>query len=182
MEARALLLNASFQPLQVISWQKALQLFFSGKVEIVESSDRVIRSVTLTIRIPVVIRLLKYIPPIRRKNVVKLSRKNILLRDHFTCQYCGKKPPQSQLTLDHVVPIVKGGPKTWENLVTACRTCNVKKGGRTPDEASMKLMKTPKQPIWLPMLGLSIDITHSPEYIRLLVSHYTHDGELEKNR
>lgn len=175
MEARALLLNASFQPLQVITWQKALQLFFSGKVEIVESSDRMIRSVSLVIRMPIVIRLLKYIPPNRRKNVVKFTRNNVLLRDHFTCQYCGKKPPHHQLTLDHVIPVVKGGLKTWDNMVAACKNCNVKKGGRTPEEAQMKLLKNPKQPIWLPLLGMNIDITRSPEYIRLLIHHYTQD-------
>ncbi len=174
MEGRALLLNASFQPLQVIPWQKALQLFFSGKVEVVESSDRTIRSVSISIRMPVVIRLLKYVPP-GRKNIVRFSRNNVFLRDHHTCQYCGKKPQQSQLTMDHVIPVVKGGPKTWENIVTACHSCNVKKGGRTPDEAQMKLRKPPKQPIWLPFMGLNIDFTSSPEYIRILVKNYAGD-------
>ncbi len=74
--------------------------------------------------------------------------------------------------MDHVNPVVKGGPKTWENIVTACRPCNVKKGGRTPDEAQMKLRKLPKQPIWLPFMGLNIDFTSSPEYIRILVKNY----------
>lgn len=178
MEGRALLLNASFQPLQVISWQKALQLFFSGKVEVVESSDRTIRSVSISIKMPVVIRLLKYIPPKSRKNIVRFTRNNVFLRDHHTCQYCGRKPPRSHLTMDHVNPVVKGGPKTWENIVTACRPCNVKKGGRTPDEAQMKLRKQPKQPIWLPFMGLNIDFTSSPEYIRILVKNYADDESI----
>jgi 5-methylcytosine-specific restriction endonuclease McrA len=177
MEGRALLLNASFQPLQVISWQKAVQLFFSGKVEVVESSNRIIRSVSISIRIPVVIRLLKYIPQKQRKNVVRFTRNNVLLRDNYTCQYCGKKPPRSHLTMDHVNPVVKGGPKTWENIVTACRPCNVKKGGRTPEEAQMKLRKLPKQPIWLPFMGLNIDLTNSPEYIRIMVKNYAGDDD-----
>lgn len=175
MEGRALLLNASFQPLQVIPWQKALQLFFSGKVEVVESSDRTIRSVSISIRMPIVIRLLKYIPPKKRKDIVRFTRNNVFLRDHYTCQYCGKRPPHSHLTMDHVNPIVKGGPKTWENIVTACRACNVRKGGRTPDEAQMKLKHTPRQPIWLPFMGLNIDFTSSPEYIRILVKNYAGD-------
>ena len=77
--------------------------------------------------------------------------------------------------MDHVIPVVKGGPKTWENIVTACHSCNVKKGGRTPDEAQMKLRKPPKQPIWLPFMGLNIDFTSSPEYIRILVKNYAVD-------
>lgn len=177
MEGRALLLNASFQPLQVIPWQKALQLFFSGKVEVVESSDRTIRSVSISIKMPIVIRLLKYIPQ-KRKNVVRFTRNNIFLRDHYTCQYCLRRPPYSQLTMDHVNPIVKGGGKTWENIVTACRTCNVKKGGRTPDEAQMRLKHQPKQPIWLPFMGLNIDFTNSPDYIRILVKTYAGDDQL----
>lgn len=172
MEGRALLLNASFQPLQVIPWQKAVQLFFSGKVEIVESSNNIVRSVSVTIRMPVVIRLLNFISPLHRKNIVRLNRNNVFLRDHHTCQYCGKKPPYSQLTLDHVVPVVKGGKKTWDNIITACRTCNVKKGGRTPEEALMKLRTRPKQPIWIPIMGINIDLSNCPEYIRLLIKSY----------
>jgi len=173
MEGRALLLNASFQPLQVISWQKAIQLFFSGKVEIVESSDQMVRSVSVTIPIPRVLRLIKYVPLKSRKNVVRFNRNNIFLRDHHTCQYCGQKPPASQLTMDHVNPVVKGGPKSWENIVTACRPCNLKKGGRTPEEAGMRLKHPPREPIWLPFMGLNIDFTNSPEYIRVLVQTYT---------
>jgi 5-methylcytosine-specific restriction endonuclease McrA len=177
MEGRSLLLNASFQPLQVISWQKALQLFFSGKVEVVEASDKVIRSVSLQIRMPLVIRLLKYVPQKTRRNIVRFTRNNIFLRDHYTCQYCGNKPSFGQLTMDHVVPVVKGGTKSWENIVTACRGCNLRKGGRTPEEANMRLKQQPKQPLWLPFMGLNIDFTSSPEYIRILVKNYTGDGE-----
>ncbi len=173
MEGRSLLLNASFQPLQVITWQRALQLFFSGKVEIVETSDREIHSVSITIRMPLVIRLLKYIPQSSKRDIVRFTRNNIFLRDQFTCQYCGHKPSPSLLTMDHVKPIVKGGPKTWENIVTACRSCNLKKGGRTPEEANMRLRLPPKQPVWLPFMGLNVDFTNSPEYIRVLVKNYT---------
>ena len=177
MEGRALLLNASFQPLQVISWQKAVQLFFSGKVEIVETSDKVIHSVTLTIRMPVVIRLIKYVPPAKLKNIVRFNRNNIFLRDNHTCQYCGDRTLISHLTMDHVVPVVKGGKKSWENIVAACRGCNLKKGGRTPEEAGMRLKKVPRQPIWLPFMGLNIDFTSSPEYIRVLVQNYAGESE-----
>ncbi len=175
MDGRALLLNASFQPLQVVTWQKALQLFFSGKAEIIEESDRVVRSVTLSIKAPLVIRLLKYIPQKQRRSIIRFTRNNVFLRDQYTCQYCGSKPSSILLTLDHVVPIVKGGPKSWDNIVTACRACNVKKGGRTPEEASMKLRQKPKHPSWLPFMGLNIDYTSSPEYIKILVKTYSRD-------
>jgi 5-methylcytosine-specific restriction endonuclease McrA len=177
MEGRSLLLNASFQPLQVISWQRALQLFFSGKVEIVEASDQMIRSVSLTIRMPLVIRLLKFVPQRNRRNIVRFTRNNIFLRDQYSCQYCGCKPPVSHLTMDHVVPVVKGGAKSWENIVTACRPCNLRKGGRTPEEAGMRLRLQPKQPVWLPFMGLNIDFTSSPEYIRILVKTYSGDSD-----
>lgn len=173
MDGRALLLNATFQPLQVVSWQRALQLFFSGKVEVVEESHQEVRSVSIAIRVPLVIRLIRYLPPQKRKNIVRFSRSNLFLRDQFSCQYCRKKPPHSQLTMDHVVPVVKGGEKSWENIVTACRPCNLKKGGRTPDEAGMQLLSTPKQPVWLPFLGLNIDLVSSPESIRILLKNYT---------
>ena len=177
MDGRALLLNASFQPLQVITWQKALQLFFSGKVEIVESSEQVIRSVTLTIRMPRVIRLIQYLPPNKRKHIVRFNRHNVFLRDHHTCQYCGQKPGTHRLTLDHVIPVVKGGQKSWENIATACRPCNLKKGGRTPEEAGMRLRSTPRQPVWLPFLGVHFDLSQMPDYLRILVQNYTGDSD-----
>jgi 5-methylcytosine-specific restriction endonuclease McrA len=177
MEGRSLLLNASFQPLQVISWQKALQLFFSGKVEIVEFSDRLIRSVSIQIKMPLVIRLIKYVPQRNRKNVVRFNRNNVFLRDGYLCQYCNQKYSLSHLTMDHVHPVVKGGEKSWENIVTACRACNLKKGGRTPEEAGMKLKAKPRQPIWLPFMGINIDFTSAPEYIRILLKTYSGDSE-----
>jgi 5-methylcytosine-specific restriction endonuclease McrA len=178
MEGRALLLNASFQPLQVIPWQKALQLFFSGKVEVVESSSQLIRSVSISIRMPIVIRLVNFIYPSHRKNIVRLNRSNVFLRDQYACQYCGKKLPDQHLTLDHVKPVVQGGRKTWENIVTACKSCNVKKGGRTPEQAQMKLRSKPRQPVWIPLMGLNIDLTNCPDYIRILVKNYADDSPI----
>lgn len=174
MEGRTLLLNASFQPLQVVSWQRAIQLFFLGKVEIIEQSERELRSVTLAIKVPLVIRLLRFIPQKRKQqNIVRFTRNNIFLRDRYTCQYCNFQFPLLHLTMDHVVPVVKGGPKTWENIVTACRPCNLKKGGRTPDEAGMKLRSRPNRPHWLPFMELNIDFTSSPDYIKILIRNYT---------
>ena len=144
-----LVLNASFEPLNIISWERAIQLLFQGKVEVLEESGTEVRSVTQTIRVPAVLRLLKFIPLANRQQTVRFSRANVFLRDKFRCQYCEKRYPKTQLTLDHVIPVVQGGKKTWENIVTSCRPCNQKKGGRTPKQAGFTLVKKPKRPTWL---------------------------------
>lgn len=157
------MLNASFEPLHIVTWQKALQLLFQGKVEVIEESDQEVRTVRLTIRIPAVLRLLNYVPLTRKKQLVRFSRANIFLRDQNICQYCGEKFSKTQLTLDHIVPVVQGGRKGWENIVTACKPCNQRKGGRTPLEAGMKLIRKPRQPNWLPSFSLKIGTTRAPE-------------------
>lgn len=161
--SHALVLNASFEPLHIVTWQRAIQLLFQGKVEVIEESDQEIRTVRLTIKVPAVLRLLHYVPLARKKAIVRFSRINIFLRDSNYCQYCGKKFNKSHLTLDHVIPIVQGGKKCWENIVTACKTCNQRKGGRTPPQAGMQLIRKPKQPGWLPTVNLQMGITRTPE-------------------
>jgi len=156
-------LNASFEPLHIVTWQRAIQLLFQGKVEVVEESDHEVRTVRFTIKVPAVLRLLHYIPLTKKKEIVRFSRVNIFIRDQNTCQYCGSSFPDSHLTLDHVLPIVQGGKKGWENIVTACKPCNQKKGGRTPFQANMKLIRKPKQPRWLPAANLQMAITRTPE-------------------
>lgn len=79
---------------------------------------------------------------------LRLSRRNVFLRDEYTCQYCGREPPVRDLNLDHVIPRSRGGPSSWDNLVTSCRDCNLRKGRSTPDEAGMKLRKQPARPSW----------------------------------
>ncbi len=144
------MLNASFEPLQIVSWQRAIQLLFQGKVEVVEESDREVRTVRMTIRVPAVLRLLQYVPLTQKKQVIRFSRTNVFLRDEHKCQYCGNRFPKNALTIDHVVPVVQKGDKSWENIVTACKPCNQRKGGRTPAQANMKLIRKPKRPHWLP--------------------------------
>ena len=161
--SHALVLNASFEPLHIVTWQRAMQLLFQGKVEVVEESEHEIRTVRFTIKVPAVLRLLKYVPLCRKKEIVRFSRMNIFLRDHNSCQYCGIKAGKLQLTLDHVIPIVQGGQKSWENIVTACKTCNQKKGGRTPPQAGMQLVRKPKQPRWLPATNLQMGVVRTPE-------------------
>lgn len=161
--SHALVLNASYEPLHVVSWQRAIQLLFQGKVEVIEESDREVRTVRITIRVPAVLRLIHYVPLKKRKNIVRFSRINIFLRDKNHCQYCGKSFNRSHLTLDHVIPIVQGGKKCWENIVTACKPCNQKKGGRTPQQANLQLIRKPREPDWLPTASLQLGITKAPD-------------------
>lgn len=118
-----------------------------------------IRSVNFEIQVPRVIRLLTYdrLP----KQRLHLNRRNVLARDGHQCQYCGHHFPTHQLSLDHVLPRSRGGPTTWENVVCACLNCNVRKGGRTPHEARMKLVRHPAKPKRNPMLALKLD---NPKY------------------
>ena len=141
-----LLLNASFEPLNVINWQRALKLVFMDKVEVVEESGREVHSVSVTVRVPSVVRLMSFVR-FRRKEA-KFSRKNIYARDRHSCQYCGRRYPVDELTCDHVLPRSRGGKATWRNIVTCCVACNRRKGGRTPAEAGMKLRKPPARPSW----------------------------------
>jgi 5-methylcytosine-specific restriction endonuclease McrA len=159
----ALVLNASFEPLHIVTWQRAIQLLFQGKVEVIEESEREIRTVRMTIRAPAVLRLLSYVPIARKKHIVRFSRANIFLRDNHACQYCGGHFGKTQLTLDHVIPIVQGGKKSWDNIVTACKPCNQRKGGRTPAQAHMQLVRKPRQPNWLPTASLTLGVTRTPE-------------------
>lgn len=146
LKRKVLILNQSYEPLSVVTAQKAIVLIYLGKAEIIEKHPTLmIHSILVSYPYPSIIRLCKYVY-IPRKRVI-LSRKNILRRDGYRCQYCGEKSPP--LTVDHVIPKKLGGPDTWENLVCACFKCNNKKGDRTPEMAGMKLKTKPKKPIYL---------------------------------
>jgi 5-methylcytosine-specific restriction endonuclease McrA len=142
MHAPVLVLNASYEPINVCAARRAIVLVLKG-VAIAEEVDGCqIHSARLTLRIPSVIRLLEYrrIPHQSRA----LSRKNILLRDRNTCQYCGAVFGAAELTLDHVIPRSRGGASTWENLVACCHSCNRRKGNQMAVEAGMKLLREPR--------------------------------------
>ena len=158
-----LLLNATYEPLRVINWQRAIALLCQGKVEVLEVYDREIRGVSFSVRLPSVLRLLKLVKLKASHRAVKFSRINIFTRDAYSCQYCCQKFRTEELTFDHVVPMAKGGRKTWENIVTACWRCNNRKSGRTPVEANMRLLKKPVKPKWSPVVTLTIGIRHTPE-------------------
>lgn len=144
-----LVLNATYQPVARVPWQRAITLLFLGKVEVVEEyEDRTIRAITFEIKMPSVIRFFRGLA--RRKPVVRFSRENVYARDHGQCQYCSRKVARSEATYDHVVPRSQGGKTNWENIVIACVPCNQAKGGRTPEQARMALRTTPLKPKRLP--------------------------------
>lgn len=160
---QTLLLNATYEPLKVVHWQKAITLWAQGKVEIVSVYDREIRSVSFSIKLPSVIRLLRRIRIRRAFEHVPFSRANIYARDDHRCQYCGVSFPTAELTFDHVVPVAQGGRKDWENIVTCCITCNRKKGGRTPDQAGMRLRRLPRRPARAPAIRITFGLRSTPE-------------------
>ena len=137
-----LVLNSSYEPINVCAARRALVLVLKGVAAAEEHGSGQVHSPRHAIRVPSVIRLLEYrrIPHQTRS----LSRKNILMRDRYTCQYCHRVMPSGELTLDHVVPRSRSGETAWENLVACCHPCNNRKGNRTPEEAGMKLARMPR--------------------------------------
>ena len=141
----ALVLNAdytplSYYPLSLWPWQTAIKAVFLDRVDIVASYDREVHSPNLDMKIPSVIALRQYV---KQSEFPAFTRFNLFLRDRFTCQYCGST---EHLTFDHVTPRRLGGKTTWENIITACAPCNMKKGGRTPKEANMPVRIKPIRP------------------------------------
>jgi 5-methylcytosine-specific restriction endonuclease McrA len=157
---QVLLLNITYEPLKIINWKKAITLFFLGKVEVLEEYGKDIHSVSFTIKLPSVVRLLRLAK--RPKTPVKFSRQNIYARDKYGCQYCGRRYPPEELSYDHVIPKSRGGQTEWSNIVACCIRCNRKKGGRTPKEAHMKLVRKPFRPTWLPALKVTIGFRDVP--------------------
>jgi len=154
MTENTLLLNAGFEPLRIIGWERAFVLIFQGKVEILEEYGAVVRSVTRQFKVPAVVRLRRWVNLKRQTPIIRFSRANIYARDEYRCQYCYQRFTERELTLDHVKPVVRGGKKTWENIVAACMRCNQKKSDRSPEEVGFKLLRAPHAPRWLPgMLG-----------------------------
>jgi 5-methylcytosine-specific restriction endonuclease McrA len=142
MQEPVLVLNATYEPINVTAVRRALVLLLKGVAQAEEVHSAEVHSSAHAHKVPSVIRLLAYrhIPQQSRA----LSRKNILLRDRNTCQFCGKVFPSSELTLDHVLPRSRGGRSSWENLVACCYHCNNAKGDRTPEEAGLKLARRPR--------------------------------------
>lgn len=141
----ALVLNAdytplSYYPLSLWPWQTAIKAIFLDRVDVIETYEREVHSPTIQMKIPSVIALKQYVKP---SEYPAFTRFNLFLRDRFHCQYCGSP---HNLTFDHVVPRRLGGKTTWQNVATACAPCNMRKGGRTPAQANMRLMVQPIRP------------------------------------
>lgn len=137
-----LVLNQNYEPLNVCHVRRALVLVLRGKAEVVEAANRAFHTTTREVVLPSVIRLIHMVR--RPRPRIRLTRKEVFARDGWLCVYCGK--PARELTLDHVLPRHRGGAHTWENLVTACKPCNHRKAGFTPQEAHMTMMLTPSRP------------------------------------
>ena len=137
-----LVLNANYAPMMVCTAKRAICLGILNKVDILANYEEKINSPSITLNLPSVIKIRNFV---RYDNLsVDLNRKNILSRDEHICQYCGDK--NLPLTIDHILPKGRGGQDSWENLVTACKSCNQKKGNQTPNEANMTLKRKPKRP------------------------------------
>ena len=147
-ENPALVLNADFRPLSyyplsLCSWQDAIKAVFLERVSVIENYEHEVHSPNLTFKLPSVIALKDYVTPQRRP---AFTRFNVFLRDNFTCQYCTNRFPANELTFDHLVPKCLNGKTTWENVVSACTSCNLKKGRKLIHNTDMKLFKKPLRP------------------------------------
>jgi len=156
---QVLVLNATYEPMSVVSVRRAVLLLLKEKAEIVEAAEAYLRSAQTQLPVPLVIRLVCYVR-IPHRLSLPVSRRTVLARDQYTCQYCGVQPGRAQLTMDHVVPRSRGGETCWENVVTACGPCNRRKGGRTPDEAQMPVLKVPRRPRYLALTLLEGSSAH----------------------
>ncbi len=181
IDSAVLVLNRNYQPVHVTSVKRAFSLLYQGVAKAIDEQYRLyefadwaalsathdcISTVSRPIRIPrvLVLSAYEYLP----KGRVRFSRLNIYARDHDTCQYCGRTLPRSELNLDHVLPRCEGGKTTWENVVCSCVPCNLKKGGRTPEQAGMKLLRQPFRPRWTPLFRGAIKRVTYREWLPFL--------------
>ena len=154
---QVLVLNASFEPLNVCTVRRAHVLVFKGKAEVLEQLQQPLRSASDTYPWPHVIRLLHYVR-VPRSVKRKISRRALFARDGHRCVYCGSA---GRLTLDHVVPRSRGGDSVWENVVTSCAPCNLRKGNSLPEEAKMRMQVTPRMPT--PALFVTLSAARIPD-------------------
>jgi 5-methylcytosine-specific restriction endonuclease McrA len=142
MQEPVLVLNANFEPINVCNTRRAIGLMMTGKADLVLNGRGIIKTVSISFPRPSVIRLEHMVK--RPRPRVKLTKREVLRRDDYTCQYCGQHTPH--MTIDHIVPRHLGGVHDWNNLVAACPPCNHRKGGRTVDQAQMRLLRLPGEP------------------------------------
>ncbi len=157
---RALVLNATFEPLSIVSSRRAVCLLIQEKAELIEADDGVVRSASITMAVPAVIRL-RYMVRAPRRRMAAVSRRAVFARDDYRCQYCGSQAD----SIDHVVPRSRGGRDVWDNLAAACRPCNSAKRDRTPDEAGMRLIRpcrAPRATAWIVVGSTIVPDTWKP--------------------
>ena len=183
LNSKVLILNRSYLPVHVTSVKRAFALLYQGVARVVDDQYRTFdfdswRDLAVEIhherlgviggfiRVPRVLLLTAYerVP----KRHVRFSRFNIFDRDNNTCQYCGRRLPRTELNLDHVMPRSRGGTSTWENIVCSCHHCNRRKGGRTPEEASMALIRRPRRPEWTPFSAEMFSLRRYREWMPFL--------------
>jgi len=171
LRSPVLVLNRSFQPVRVTTARQAFEMLFQGRAHALDAvyephdfeawaaveparAEEAIGTPRGALRIPrpLLLRTFNRVP----RAPVRLSRRNVFLRDGHTCQYCGVRPPVRDLNLDHVVPRSRGGRSTWDNLVTSCRSCNLRKGGQMPDEFGTRPRKVPTRPRWSAAIQLEL--------------------------
>jgi 5-methylcytosine-specific restriction endonuclease McrA len=177
LSSPVLVLNRHFQPVQVTTAKRAFVLLYGGAARALDEGgepydfdawrelpiregDEAVPVTRGAIRVPRIVHLHRYdrVP----RTAVRLTRRNLMFRDGHQCQYCGKRPPLRDLNIDHVMPRSRGGLGTWENLVTACRICNLKKGWKTPEEANMHLARVPFRPRW--SMGAQISLVSQRKF------------------
>jgi 5-methylcytosine-specific restriction endonuclease McrA len=182
LNTHVLVLNRHYQPVHVTTVRRAFGLLYQGVAKAIDDQYRLyefeswaalstlqhdhVSTVNRIIRVPrvVVLSAYEHLP----KGKVRFSRLNIYARDRDTCQYCGRQLPRSELNLDHVVPRAQGGRTSWENVVCSCVPCNLKKGGRTPDQAGLKLLTRPSRPRWTPFFRGPVRRTTYREWLPFL--------------
>lgn len=163
---RVLILDAAFQPVNIVTWQRAFVILFGGETKrppqvIAYSKDGAVIGVKRDIRVPSIIQLGDVVPHWRRR--VRFCRKSVFARDAFMCQYCGKTFMAEDLTLDHVLPRAQGGTTTWSNVCCACVPCNQTKANKTPEQAGMTLLRKPKMPNKVMQITVKADLRHMPD-------------------
>ncbi len=169
MERKVLVLTSYYFPYQILRWQDAVRLIYVGSANAVAEYNEELRSPSVTWKMPAVIRLS---PEIEPKRKTKFSRINVFTRDNFRCQYCGRRKKMRELTFDHLIPRKNGGKTVWENIVTSCVSCNIKKGCRTTDESGMFPRRLPVRPKSLPLISPVRDLEHAPPEWRPFVEPY----------
>ena len=151
MNHEVLVLNSDYEPLNICTLKRAFSLVLLGKVEVIQTDTMIVRTVNEAYESPSVLRLRHYVR--RPRPELRLSRRSILARDNYACQYCGMH--SKDLTIDHVIPKRLGGPTAWDNLVCCCKKCNTKKGDKTLSQVGFSLFREPRRPRYVPFISLN---------------------------